>query len=112
MVDFSLVAFKKPVDQSEADYQRYLIDIWYEHAPREGLAILQSLDERYPRNPLFLTRIAELHDVYLHDARASAAAWQTLIDRASAGRVHDAARVLVLARNARRALIDRTSRNF
>src|SRR5207244_986805 len=28
---------------AEADYQRYIIDIWYEHKPDEALAILRSL---------------------------------------------------------------------
>ena len=34
--------------RAEAEYQRYLIDIWYEHKPDEALAILRSLDARYP----------------------------------------------------------------
>ena len=90
--------------RSEADFQRYLIDIWYEHKPEEALAILRTLDARYPTNPIFLQRIAETYDVYLHDRTSSAAAWQTLIDRASRDRVYDAARVRALADRKRRAL--------
>jgi len=90
--------------RAEAEYQRYLIDIWYEHTPDDALAILRSLDARYPTNPLFLQRIAELSDTYLHDTSASAATWQTLGDRAARGRVYDAARVAALAERRRRAL--------
>ena len=89
---------------AEADFQRYLIDIWYEHKPDEAIAILKSLDARYPTNPLFLQRIAETYDTYLHDARASAAAWQLLIDRGRGDRVYDSARVIALAERKRRAL--------
>jgi hypothetical protein len=90
--------------RAEADFQRYVIDIWYEHKPDEALAILRSLDARYPSNPIFLQRIAELYDTYLHDTRASAAAWQALIDRARSDRTYDAARVIALAERKRRAL--------
>ena len=90
--------------RGEADYQRYIIDIWYEHKPDDALAILRSLDSRHPTNPLFLQRIAETYDSYLHDARASAAAWQQLIDRARRGSVYESARVLALAERKRRAL--------
>ena len=90
--------------RAEADYQRYVIDIWYEHTPDEALAILRSLDARYPSNPIFLQRTAEMYDTYLHDTRASAAAWQTLIDRARSDRTYDAARVIALAERKRRAL--------
>ena len=90
--------------RGEADFQRYLIDIWYEHKPDEALAILRSLDARYPSNPLFLQRIAETYDAYLHDKRASAEAWQALIDRAAHDPVYDRARVTALAQQRRRAL--------
>jgi len=93
--------------RAEAEFQRYLIDIWYEHKPDEALAILRSLDARYPGNPIFLQRLAETYDTYLHDTKASAAAWQTLIDRARTDRVYDSARVIALAeRNLRRRRTD------
>ncbi len=90
--------------RGEADFQRYQIDIWYEKRPQEAIAILKSLDERYPTNPIFLQRIAETYDTYLHDARASANAWQALIDRARDDRVYDATRVRALAEKKRRAI--------
>ena len=93
--------------RGEADYQLHLIYVWYEHRPQEAIALLRSLDERYPDNPLFLQRIAETYDTYLHDARASAAAWQTLADRASRDRVYDASRFARLAETKRRAIVSR-----
>ena len=71
----------------EADYQLHLIYLWYENKPREALGLLESLDARYPSNPLFLQRIADVHDVYFHDPRASAAAWRALLERALAATV-------------------------
>ncbi|MEO8260860.1 MAG: hypothetical protein ABI868_26170 [Acidobacteriota bacterium] len=70
----------------EAEYQLHLIFLWYEQQPARALEILERLDARYPTNPLFQRRIAEVQDDYFHDRRASEAAWQTLIDRARAGR--------------------------
>jgi len=91
--------------RGEADYQLHLIYLWYEHRLQDGMALLQSLDERYPENPLFLQRIAETYDMYLHDERASAAAWQRLADRASRDHVYDATRVARFAETKRRAIV-------
>ena len=79
--------------RGEADFQLQQIYLWYEARPRDALALLESLDARYPTNPLFLERIADVLDVYLHDRDASAMAWSRLRDRAREGRVFDAARV-------------------
>jgi tetratricopeptide (TPR) repeat protein len=78
--------------RGEADYQLHLIFLWYEQKSAQALEILERLDARYPTNPLFQRRIAEVQDDYFHDRRASEAAWQTLIDRARAGRVDNAPR--------------------
>jgi hypothetical protein len=95
--------------RDEAAFQLYQIDIWYERKPNEAIALLRSLDERYPTNPLFLQRIAETYDDYLHDARASVAAWQTLIDRARHDRVYDASRIAALAEKKRSAIAARSN---
>jgi len=75
--------------RGEADYQLHVLYLWYEHRPKDALALLEALDARYPTNPLFLLRIAELHETYFHDPRASAAAWRALLDRASGDRAAD-----------------------
>jgi tetratricopeptide (TPR) repeat protein len=98
--------------RDEAAFQLYQIDIWYERKPNEAIALLRSLDERYPTNPLFLQRIAETYDDYLHDARASVAAWQTLIDRARHDRVYDASRIAALAEKKRSAIVARDPKLF
>ena len=98
--------------RDEAAFQLYQIDIWYEHKPIEAIALLRALDERHPTNPLLMQRIAETYDNYLHDALASAAAWQTLIDRANHDRVYDAARIIALAEKKRRAIIGRDPKLF
>jgi hypothetical protein len=98
--------------RDEAVFQLYQIDVWYEHKPADAIALLQSLDMRHPSNPLFLQRIAETYDSYLHDARASVAAWQTLIDRANHDHVYDAARIIALAEKKRRAIIARDPKLF
>jgi hypothetical protein len=66
----------------EADYQLHWLYLWYEHDPATALSLLQRLDERYPSNPLFLQRIAEVQDEYFHDHESSIRSWQTLIARA------------------------------
>ena len=71
----------------EADYQLHLIYLWYEKQPQRALDLLRALRDRHPRNPHFLQRIAEVQDVYLHDADASLASWQALLDAARAGGV-------------------------
>src|SRR5262249_15402949 len=71
----------------EADFQLHQLYLWYENRPREALALLASLDSRYPANPVFLERIAEAYDAYFHDVDASMAAWERLRDRAREQRV-------------------------
>ena len=52
-------------------------------------------------------RIAEVQDQYFHDRRASAAAWQTVIDRARAGRVYNPPRAESRAHIGRARLLER-----
>jgi hypothetical protein len=57
--------------RGEADYQLHWIYFWYEEQPRRGLAILEQLRARYPYNPLFAMRIADVHVEYFHDPSSS-----------------------------------------
>ena len=93
--------------RGEADYQLHLIFLWYEQKPAQALEILEGLDARYPTNPLFQRRIAEVQDEYFHDRRASEAAWQTVIDRARAGRVYNPPRAESRAHIGRARLLER-----
>jgi hypothetical protein len=71
----------------EADFQLHYLYLWYEHEPGRALELLRGLDARYPTNPVFLGRIAEVHRDYLHDRAASQRAWRELLDRAESGDV-------------------------
>ena len=86
--------------KGEADYQLHIIYLWYEHDTARALELLQGLDARYPTNPLFMRRIAEVQDQYRHDREASASAWRILIERARDGRVYNAAQTEARARAA------------
>jgi hypothetical protein len=84
--------------RGEADYQLHWIYLWYEEQPQRALAVLQGLYARYPRNPLFQQRIAEVEEQYFHDPSASLATWQELLAAADAGRVHAASLAAARAR--------------
>jgi hypothetical protein len=84
--------------RGEADFQLHFVYLWYEHKPEDALNLLARLDARYPGNPLFLERIAEVRDTYLHDHASSAAAWRSLIARATAGSVYSPQATEVRAR--------------
>jgi tetratricopeptide (TPR) repeat protein len=73
--------------RGEADFQLAQIYLWYENRSSDALELFESLDARYPANPIFLERIADAYDVYVHDLDASARAWQRLLDRARDNRV-------------------------
>ena len=73
--------------RGEADYQLHWVYLWYEQQPARALELLQGLDARYPGNPLFLQRIADVRHVYFSDHQASADSWKALLDRATAQRV-------------------------
>jgi hypothetical protein len=100
------------VMRGEADFQLHLVYLWYEHRPRQALELLESLDRRYPSNPLFLERIGELHEVYLHDLDASVAAWTVLRDRARDRRVYDATTVARRAEEKLRAIASKRNKLF
>jgi hypothetical protein len=98
--------------RGEADFQLHLVYLWYEQRPRQALELLESLDRRYPSNPLFLERIAELHDMYLHDLDASAAAWTALRDRARDRRVYDASTIARRAEEKLRTIASKRGKLF
>jgi hypothetical protein len=81
----------------EADFQLAQIYLWYENRARDALALYESLDARFPENPVFLERIAGVHDDYFHDLDASIAAWTRLRDRARDHRVTGSAVVFARA---------------
>lgn len=77
--------------QGEADYQLQIIYLWYEHRVDLAAALLQSLRERYPGNPLFAAQLADVQDRYLHDPTATLATWRELLAAAQEERVNEPA---------------------
>jgi len=71
----------------EADFQLHWLYLWYERQPSRALELLRGLTTRYPANPVFHQRIAEVQADYFHDHPASAATWSELLERAVGGRV-------------------------
>ena len=97
--------------RSEADYQLHLLYLWYEHKTEKALTLLEGLVERHPRNPHFRQALADIHDVYLHDATASLRVWQTLFDAARAGQVAEPRMSETAARLGMALQLDRLSRS-
>lgn len=77
------------VMRGEADYQLHLVYLWYENRAGDALALVQGLQARYPRNPLFHHAEAEILDRYFHQPAASYASSIALLAEAEAGLVHD-----------------------
>jgi tetratricopeptide (TPR) repeat protein len=65
--------------QGEADYQLSIIYLWYEEETARAIHLLEALHDHYPGNPLFLSQIARIQDIYQHDITASMATWRTLL---------------------------------
>ncbi|MBM3777104.1 MAG: tetratricopeptide repeat protein [Acidimicrobiia bacterium] len=82
----------------EADYQLHVLYLWYERAPDRALDLLRGLRDRHPENPHFAQLIADVQDVYLHDATASLRTWEALAAAARAGRVVERDLALTVAR--------------
>lgn len=85
--------------RGEAQYQIQVLYLWYEGRPKEALAILRRLQQRYPHNPLFRHVEAEVLDAYFHDHEASLAASERLLSLAQSRSVY---RADVAERSARR----------
>ena len=77
------------VIRGEAAHQLHLIYLWYEDRAADALALVRALQQRYPRNPLFVINEARILDVYFHEVEASADVLRELIARAQSGDVNE-----------------------
>jgi tetratricopeptide (TPR) repeat protein len=84
--------------QGEADYQLQIIYLWYEHRIDQAVALLESLHDRYPGNPLFVAQLAEVQNTYRHDLSASLETWRALLAAAREQRVSEPALAEIQAR--------------
>lgn len=71
----------------EADYQLHLIYLWYESQHTTALRLIEGLRDRYPHNPIFYLRLADVHAGYLRNHQAALQTYRSLADAARAGRV-------------------------
>lgn len=82
----------------EAQFQIYVLYLWYENKFREALDLVKGLQRRYPHNPLFHQIEAEILDTYFHDPAASLAASERLLTLARGREVHGPAAAEIVAR--------------
>jgi tetratricopeptide (TPR) repeat protein len=73
--------------RGEADYQLHLIYLWYERQHGTALRLIEGLRSRYPHNPLFYVRLAEVQGNYIGDHQAALHTYRTMLDASLAGRV-------------------------
>ena len=73
--------------RGEADYQLHLIYLWYERQPNTALKLIDGLRSRYPHNPVFYVRLAQVQGDYIRNHSAALQTYRMLFDAARAGRV-------------------------
>lgn len=77
--------------RGEADYQLHLIYLWYEKQHMTALRLIEGLRARYPRNPVFHTRLAEVQGTYLRNHQAALKTYRSMLDAARAGKIESPA---------------------
>jgi tetratricopeptide (TPR) repeat protein len=73
--------------QGEADFQLHLIYLWYERQAATALRLIEGLRKRYPHNPVFYVKLAEVQGTYNRDHAAALRTYRELYDAALASRV-------------------------
>ena len=69
--------------RGEADYQLHLIYLWYERQPMTALRLIDGLRARYPHNPVFYLRLAEVQSDYNRNHAAALHTYRSLLRRGS-----------------------------
>ena len=82
----------------EADYQLHLIYLWYERQHTTALRLIEGLRNRYPHNPIFYLRLADVQAGYIRNHQAALQTYRSLADAVRAGRVASSAMSEVHAR--------------
>jgi tetratricopeptide (TPR) repeat protein len=73
--------------RGEADYQVHLIYLWYERQPATALRLVEGLRTRYPANPVFYLRHAEVQGNYIRNHQAALQTYRSMLEAARAGRI-------------------------
>lgn len=84
--------------RGEADYQLHLIYLWYERQTATALRLIEGLVTRYPTNPVFYIRLAEVHGNYIRNHQAALQTYRSMLDAVRTGRIAAPATAEVLAR--------------
>ena len=73
--------------RGEADYQLHLIYLWYEKQPATALRLIEGLHNRYPTNPIFYLRLADVQGNYVRNHQSALQTYRTMLEAARAGRL-------------------------
>jgi tetratricopeptide (TPR) repeat protein len=73
--------------RGEADYQLHLIYLWYERQQTTALRLIEGLRARYPTNPVFYVRLADVQGNYVRNHHAAMQTYRTMLDAARSGRL-------------------------
>lgn len=73
--------------RGEADYQMHLIYLWYERQTPTALRLVEGLRARYPNNPVFSLRLADVQSSYMRNHHAALQTYRSMLDAARAGRI-------------------------
>ncbi len=73
--------------RGEADYQLHLIYLWYERQHSTALRLIEGLRTRYPHNPVFALRLAEVQGNYVRNHQSALQTYRSMLDAARAGRI-------------------------
>ena len=73
--------------RGEADYQLHLIYLWYEKQQSTALRLIEGLRARYPSNPIFYLRLADVQGNYVRTHQSALQTYRMMLDAARAGRI-------------------------
>jgi len=73
--------------RGETDYQLHLIYLWYERQQATALRLIEELRTRYPANPVFHIRLAEVQGLYVRNHQSALQTYRSMFDAARAGRI-------------------------
>jgi tetratricopeptide (TPR) repeat protein len=73
--------------RGEADYQLHLIYLWYERQQTTALRLIEGLRTRYPYNPIFYLRLADVQGNYIRNHQSALQTYRSMLDAVRAGRL-------------------------
>ena len=73
--------------RGEADYQLHLIYLWYERQTAVALRLVEGLRARYPFNPVFHLRLAEVQGGWLRNHHTALETYRAMLEAARNGRL-------------------------